>query len=747
MAGLFAVLFVIGCSTVESAVEEGVDEAGGDGMEEVDDRADEAVDDLGSSSSDDSDESDNSDSAVSADESDDSSSSFGSEDSDDEEEVSRETKNALTMCVSDAETAVTKADDLLADKDDEMFERDIRRYKKEIREVKEDCLEGEQAEKFEGLSDYEKVKKNYKEAMRKLEKYEKRESEEHETVMQEGVGGDDEMVRERWNNRPKRCKSTDVWNKKMGYTDDEEEDDGAANISGSELIEEETGPEPVSLGSPSHGSTARGLTARYMCGKKVEGVDAFYSASDKPGTADDRLGSYALEHDPRTIVGEAANDKELSESRRTIYRAVTSYLCWSRTNWNLEYGYGPYLKCGDVASEIPSAEAVKQAMQEEYPDQEFEMRNAMHMARKAAEAKPKVDEAFAKLEKKYPKLREVFVEPAERAEKQFEEQREKYADIYKKLDPITQRLFEDPKSTPPENCVETLQSARETVAERAGLAMTSPEDVEKLRTGMAVGYQITEALAYCYTNNGELAKARVEADAIDGGTRKLNRAEFIYYARKQALREVEQKYDGDEEKITEVLPNYEYLDQRSPIPLPGSTRRTPSFYSIIWEDLGGRFEVIGGPDSDEEDSDEDEPDSRSRGRATTRNGKQSPVIAREASHAEGSKIVFESNTETVTYQPTNCRQTNRLSHWELRGNRMEAVYETECRPVGDEETKQVTHQHDPVVVPADQAELVEPGMRIEVFNNTRSEGDAAILRAWHGDGSGDPAIYEMMRLE
>lgn len=729
MAGLFVVSLLVGCSTVQDAYEE-VDEEASDGMVDGAEEAEEAI-----GSDDDSSDDDSSDS------------SSASADSDGED-VSRETKNDLTMCVSAAEAAVTKADELLADEDDEMYERDVRRYKQDIRDVKKECLEGNQAEKFQNMSDYAKVKKNYREAKRKLDKYEKRESDQLETAMQEGLGGDGEKVKQRWENRPKRCRSTDVWNKEMGLVE-EEDDDGAANISGDDVLEEETGPAPVSLGSPNSGSSARGLTARYMCGNKVDGIDPYFSASDEHGTADHRLGSYALEDDPRTIVGEAASDPELSESRRTLYRAVASYLCWSRTNWNLEYGYGPYLKCGDVAGEVPSPGEAKEAMQAEYPGQDFERANVVYMAEQAAKAKEEVDAAFAKLEKKYPKLREVFVEPAERAEQQYEKQRETYADIYEKLDPITERLFEDPKSTPPEDCVETLQSARETVAEREGISLETPGDIDRLKGGTAVGYQITEALAYCHMNNGDLAKARVEADSIDEATRKVNRAEFIYYARKEALREVEQQYDGDEEKITEVLPNYEYLEQRSPIPLPGSTRRTPSFYSIIWQDLGGRFSVVGGPDPDDsEEGDDGEPSSRNRGRSTTdRYGKKLPVVERKESHGKGAKIVFVTHTETITYQPTDCRETDKFSHWQLSGNRMEAVYETECWPVGDEQTREVDHQHDPVVIPDDQADLVESGMRLEVFDNRRAEGDAAVLRAWEGDGTGDPVVYEMMRLE
>lgn len=659
-----------------------------------------------------------------------------------DDDVPLKTKNDLQMCVSDAEAAVAKAEELLEDEDDMLRKREIARKKRDIREVEKECLEGEQAEKFEGLSDYSKVEKYYREAKRKLDKYEKREEEQLETAMKEGIGGEPGQVQQRWENRPERCTSSEAWNRKMGHADDEG-DDGAANISGSELIEEESGPEPVSLGRPDGDSTARGLAARYLCGTRVEGVDPHWSASDKPGTLDHRLGSHALEHDPRTIVGEAANDEKVAGSRRTIYRAVASYLCWSRTNWNLKYGYGPYLKCREVAGEIPSDDEIEEAMEAEYPDRAFELANLLHMVEKARKAKPEVTSAFAKLEDEYPKLREVFVEPAEKAEKSFEQHRERYADVYGEIEPITERLLEDPTSTPPDDCLETLRSARETIAEREGISVDTPDAVDQLRVGNPVAYQTTEAFAYCHYGNGDLAKARIEAEALDGATRKVNRSEFMYYARQDALRAIERKYNGNEDEIAEVLPNYEYLDQRSPMPLPGSTYRTPDYSQMMFSD-GIRFGIIGGP-SNEQDAD-DEEDERSDLHSASQGGKRLPVVESIRDHEKGKKITFVTNTETVSWQPRKCRETDKFSHYELHGNRMEAVYEKECWAVGDQKSKQVAHQHDPVVLPEDQAELVEPGMRVELFNNKMAIGDAAVVRAWK-EGAETPSVYEMISLE
>lgn len=446
-----------------------------------------------------------------------------------------------------------------------------------------------------------------------------------------------------------------------------------------------------------------------------------------------------MEHDPRTIVGEAANNEDLSDHRRTLYRAVASYLCWKRTKWDLEVGYGPYLKCRDVAGQVPSDKEVEAAMEAEYPGQEFEQANVMHMLEEASEAKPEVTAVFGKLEKKYPKLREVFVEPAERAEKAYEKQRDKYADVYKKIDPITERLLDDPTSTPPEDCLETLRSARETIAEREGITLDGPEAVDELRVGTPVAYQTTEAFAYCHYMNGDLAKSRLEEEALEEATRKINRAEFVYYARQDALRKLEQTYNGNADEISEVLPNYEYLDQRSPVPLPGSTYRTPSYHSMMFDD-GIRFGILGGATEASGDESGDDSDLHT----TSKSGKRLPVIGSIEDHEKGKKIVFETNTETVTWQPRKCRETDKFSHWERQGNKVVAKYQQECEPVGEAKSREVEHQLDPIGVPADQAEMLESGMRVELLNNEMEIGDAAVLRAWDGD---DLVIYEMMRLE
>jgi hypothetical protein len=376
-----------------------------------------------------------------------------------------------------------------------------------------------------------------------------------------------------------------------------------------------------------------------------------------------------MEHDPRTIVGEAANNEDLSAHRRTLYRAVASYLCWKRTKWDLEVGYGPYLKCRDVAGQVPSDKEVEGAMEAEYPGQEFEQANVMHMLEEASEAKPEVTAVFGKLEKKYPKLREVFVEPAERAEKAYEKQRDKYADVYKKIDPITERLLDDPTSTPPEDCRETLRSARETIAEREGITLDGPDAVDELRVDTPVAYQTTEAFAYCHYMNGD-------------------------------------------------------LDQRSPMPLPGSTYRTPSYHSMMFDD-GIRFEIVGGATEASGDESGDDSDLHT----TSKSGKRLPVTGSIEDHEKGKKIVFETNTETVTWQPRKCRKTDKFSHWERQGNKVVAKYQQECEPVGEAKSRKVEHQLDPLGVPADQAEMLESGMRVELLNNEMEIGDAAVLRA------------------
>ncbi|MFB6263567.1 MAG: hypothetical protein ABEL76_08070, partial [Bradymonadaceae bacterium] len=262
------------------------------------------------------------------------------------------------------------------------------------------------------------------------------------------------------------------------------------------------------------------------------------------------------------------------------------------------------------------------------------------------------------------------------------------------------------------------------LAEEIGVELA--EGVHRLKAGHPLGYQITEALAYCYFGQKKFAKAWSEAMALEDANRNVSLAENIYFARRSALHEVEQKLNT-EEKIVEALPNYKWRHQYS-IPLPGSTKRSPNFDGMIRN--RANIDTVGGPKPEESDREN-----------VQKTEFAPPVVASMEEVDGGVKIVFEKNTETYRVQPMDCEPTDRIAYWQMEGNRMVPHYEQDCEPVGEEETRKTTHQHDPVVLPSDEAKRVDAGARLEVVDNADAAGDAALKRVWpEGADRDDPSI-------
>ena len=650
------------------------------------------------------------------------------------EDFSRDAQNTLTMCQSNTNSAVRHAEelheDLAGETDPPLHDHDIHSKIQRI-EGAEDCVEGEDAEKIENMPGYGEVEDNWEQASRLLDEYrtgaEQAEQERFESARAEGLGDDNpQQRRERWRERPRRCIDGDEWNEAAGI-DSQDESDTATIHGADDVLETDDRMVPESVFSNNRFSYREGpyaVLVRHSCGKDVQGVDDYYR------TEDQNFGSQITQREARSFIGDVVRDDSHDDHLQTLYQAVAAHLCWTRTSWNLETGYSAYLYCRDIADDLPAQEDVEEAMTREFPDFQFEQDNMRFMYQQALEAKEEVDAAFAQLEEQYPVMREVYRDSAERAEEVWRRQQREYADIIDDIEPITELLLDDVENEPPANCLDTTESARAQLADE--IDVQTPEDVRQLRIGHPVGYQVTEAMAYCHLHEGNLAQASLEAHALDEGMRRVTLGENIAVERRRALHEVEQRHEGDEEAIAEEIPFYELRHNYS-IPLPGDTHRSPSFFGNLNYGGGMRSQLIGGPESDDDDSEQANIRFRQIGQ---RNPQQRPVIESIQDHRLGQRVVFVTETETRMHQQRECERTDRVEGYRMRGNRVEVEYEQRCRNVGEPRQVQVEHQYDPVVLPDDQADVLRPNMRVEVLNNNHRDADdddTVLKRAWDGD--------------
>ncbi|MFB6263024.1 MAG: hypothetical protein ABEL76_05285, partial [Bradymonadaceae bacterium] len=330
-----------------------------------------------------------------------------------------------------------------------------------IRSFEQLCIEGKHADKIEGRDFYSDLMKKHEEAESLLKKKKKEKGLAGESLG--GPGGSPSSIRSRWRGRPQRCRSADAWNKASGEADASGGKEGPAMLSGTEVVDEESGAgvaEGVfdssvsSSGNYPSSWNADDHLARLACGRGVKGIDSYYEERS------DVFNGQILSSDPRAVIGDALINGDVSGAKETLYRAAQVHLCFGATAWNVKRHYGPYLYCRQSVGDPPSPEEVEKAAKTVWSDRTFEQQNITFMFERGLKAMKKVDEAFEKLEEKYPKLKQVYHDSAERARERYRKRHEKWSEIYAELDPITDKLLRDPESEPPEDCVDTLTGFR-----------------------------------------------------------------------------------------------------------------------------------------------------------------------------------------------------------------------------------------------------------------------------------------------
>lgn len=567
------------------------------------------------------------------------------------------------------------------------------------------CIKGPKAEKIKGLDGYQEVLDLYTEAKGMLQAAEKQEADEasaaKSSALAAGPGGDIKAVRSRWQAKPARCQSAEAWDQASGAGKPKR---GKARIAGLDDVEA-TGRihKRVFSGKGNSGRWPQDFTAddhlaRIVCGKSIEGIDPFFMERR------DLYGAQMLGGDSRIGLAEAVIAGKADADRLVLYRAALVGECFRATAWNVKKGYMPWVYCSDAVGTPPSKAEVEAALKRIFAGRDFEHENLLFVFSKGLEAKNEIDAAFAKMESRYPRMKAVYRDSATAARKRYADRRRKYESAYRILDPITERLFDDPTSAPPGDCEAQLLGLREKLAKE--LKPKDADGVLRLRVGHPLGYQITEALAYCYMGRGKLSKAKLEAEALRKANRRISLAEEIAFARIDALQAVKQELKTDA-KILKAIPNY--LKGSYGVPLPGSVRRSPRYLDLL--SGRARFENVG--------DDERKP----------------AVIQTKKPSADGMQLVFKKFKTKRKYHKWKCKETNKVDRYEIRHNldgtsSLKPVYRQDCWKVGPPKFETIVYQEKPVVILKEDAKRLKKGSQVTVLQNTKKAGDAAVIDAW-----------------
>ncbi|MBN2499036.1 MAG: hypothetical protein JXR96_30885 [Deltaproteobacteria bacterium] len=599
----------------------------------------------------------------------------------------------LKLCLRDGKNVIRR------------LERDLRMGYSSFMSFEKNCIQGPKAEAIKGLDGYAEVQKIYEQASGMLRAAKQgmadQAAADEKQALSAGPGGDAMKVRSRWSAQPARCRSPEAWDQASGAARPKSK--GAARISG---LDDEPAAgsaraahKRLFAGLDNSGRWPRDFTpddhlARIACGKNIEGIDPFFD--ERRHTTSPQF----LQGDSRAALGEAIIDRAGDASRQVLYRVALAHECFVNTAWDIKRGYVPYVFCADALGAAPSADEVRRALEQVWPGRDYERDNLLFILERAARAKGEVDAAFARMESRYPRMKSVYRDAADEARRRYAARREKYAAAYRLLDPLTATLLDDPATAPPPDCEQTLLGLRAKLA--AELKPGDGAGVRELRVGHPLGYQISEALCWCYLGKDKLAKAKIEADALRKGNRRITLAEEIAFSRLDALEKVKQELKTAG-KIEQAIPNYQ--QGAYGVPLPGTVHRSPRFDELV--SRRARFETLG-------------------------DSERKPAVL---AAIQGSKLVFKKHKYVRKYRDIQCKETNKVDRYEIAYNpngttSLRPIYRQDCWEVGPVKKETIVHQERPVVLTAGDAAGLAVGMQVIVLDNTQKEGDAALVHLW-----------------
>ena len=556
------------------------------------------------------------------------------------------------------------------------------------------CIDGPRAAEIKGIAGYDRVVASYEKAKSMVAQAAAAEAAAKEqadaATLAAGPGGDSKSVRERWSARPGRCQSPKAWAEAAGVA-------GAptktkARIAGLEEAGIAAAPNVhprLFEGKSSAGRFPEDMTpddhlARLLCGQEIEGIDPFFRERD------DIWGSQFLDGDPRLVLGWSLDSA--SEPDRTLYSATLAHHCFGATQWDVKEDYLSFLFCDDALGSLPPVAEVSAAFDKRFPGRDYEKANLTYAYRRAFEAAAEIRAAFGQIEARYPRLKALFRTTAEKARARYAERRAKYAAYYEVLDPVTAAFLRNPASKTAPGCEAPLLALRAKLAQELGVK--DEAGVEQLKSEHPVGFQITEALAYCYLGQGKRAKAWLETQSL-GRNRRVTEAEEVTLSRWEALSAAQKELAG---RIQEEVPCY---GRHYNSPSPPSLWVTRKLIDLVA--AAGPFELRG---LDE----------------------QKPAVVASLKKTEdgGADLTFKKFSHQRKYRDQQCRETDRVQRFEFFGNGIRPVYQRECWLVGPVKTRRVTYQEEQAHLMPEDAALVEAGVQLTFVVNRSDATDSAL---------------------
>ncbi len=527
---------------------------------------------------------------------------------------------------------------------------------------------------------------------------------------QSAPGGDDKAVRERWRARPEACQEPS-YNEYSEEKMAKKRAKAAASISGED--DADAAPDVVDVRAFEAPVNWHKLTriypntwiARLACGFGVSGIDENWHKGLLLGglrTPERDTGAGSKGLDPRTVLADAVRTHAGDAAHRTLYEAALLHQCFAASEWDAKRSYLKYLWCADALDEVPTAEEVTKAVATIFGNSPWHRANFEYLFAQGLAARAQVTAAFTKQEASFPQMKEVLRDSADAAVAAFRQRHQKYAEIYKLVDPISQRFADDPSAAPPADCSETLLRAREQLG--TALHAKGEPGVLMVVAGDPLGYQISVALAYCYLGTHRPAHARMEVENIRGGRSVANEREAAHVARIDAIAALEVKLGihndrdhAEHEKLVKVVPSlwgYQSMDEVVPESIVST--------SIVINDVYKAPVRLAGDEH------------------------RYPLIVAAMKH-DGDKVMLTFKKTTTPWQELSCHDTDKIDRIDYSGSSGRVVYQRDCKGVGP--IKQMPHQEPGFAISAVDAKHVAIGNEILAYV-ADDVGDGAVMSVY-----------------
>jgi len=488
------------------------------------------------------------------------------------------------------------------------------------------------------------------------------------------------------------------------------------------------------------------LDFHILCGKDIPGLAPYADSpwhgvsGEFPGTLESITGDArlylgtALE---RGDIPEGVGDQsgELSDDQRTLFRGLMAYYCYKAPDYQANQDYPMYYWCNQQlpVDAIPEEAAVTSALENLLPGKDFEHKNFLWMYRRGREMAPKVTEGFEKFEKNVPAVRAIYDGARKKAIEKYDKLREEHADVYETLQPVTDAL--EAGESPPEDCT-ALEKAQNNAAEQLGVEPTA-QAVHEFRANHPLGRQLTEALAFCYSDKQEATKRfELEKRLLDetesfdrilqvGYLGDLPDDDRVYHTvlppaitKRQLISRIrqqtfEQKKDEDGVEIPDFLSGTTVTDWHRDTLVD----KRPTIESSLQTDspsraLGKRYEKKG------HYADKFAP---------------KPTIETKREVPVGHQLEFPTKSKTVENEVcTDWKKTGRIEGYYWHGGKKRVEYEKTCQ---NEEVKQYEDEYgeDPFVIAGWEGEVLEKGMQVHGRANGNSPNNSVVWSAWRPD--------------